>query len=103
MDLIKRLEDKKIIEDDNIQQAWDKLKTNQRTASEEACGKRKVKTAIIKNKPPWFRIEIKILGDEKRKTYLQHKLSRKPDDVEAGKQIRNKNKMRIRQIKEEKH
>lgn len=63
-----------ISEEDNVDMAWQKLKTNILEATTEAIGKRVVNVTNAKrNIKPWFCDEVKKLAADKRTAYLKYR------------------------------
>ncbi|XP_065174094.1 uncharacterized protein [Atheta coriaria] len=78
---LNRLEQKilnnSITDEDDVDKAWDKLKTNVTQAAEEALGSKEVKPYNpFGKRTPWFTDEIKQKCKEKRLAYQQYRTER---------------------------
>ncbi|XP_045462690.1 craniofacial development protein 2-like [Harmonia axyridis] len=82
---------------DDVETAWAKLRTNILEAAEEAFGKRTIKKGGKPNTKPWFKQEVKMLAEEKRKSYLQYRSNTVTYD--EYKSVRNRVNENIRKIK----
>jgi len=93
--------DNEIKENSNIEDSWNKIKTNIEKAAKEAIGTRKVNTNANNNKTPWFTEEAKTLTNEKRMAYLKYLSNKNDEQRQAYKQIRNEVNAKIKQIKKD--
>ena len=55
--------------EDGIEEAWEKLKTNILQSAEEALGKRKIGGSESRNKTPWYTPEVKQVTEKKKKPF----------------------------------
>lgn len=88
-----------IREDDDIETAWTKLRTNILGAAEEALGRRIVRKGGRPNTKPWFKQEVKTLAEEKRKSYLLYRS--RAITYDEYKVVRNRINENIQKIKRE--
>lgn len=57
--------------EDQVEEGWNKIKTNIENAANEAIGTRKVNIHANPTSKTWFTTEVKELAKEKRKAYIK--------------------------------
>ena len=97
--LLRKIQLNQIHENDNVNQAWYKLKDNITSSAMEAIGKRTVRSNGRKNTKPWFTEEVKTLANEKRAAYIHYRSNKQPDEYNKYKIIRNKINSKIKTLK----
>jgi hypothetical protein len=94
------INDNPLTQEDEVNNSWEKLKTNILRAGKEALGTRKVTIPPeAHKKTPWFCDRIASLAEEKRKAFIHFKSLKTPNSYDIYKGIRNYVNAKIRQIK----
>ena len=89
-----------ITQEDEVNNNWEKLKTNILKAGKEALGKRRVKIPPqTHRRTPWLCDRIVSLAEIKRKAFIQFKNPKTPNSYHTYKGIMNDVNAQIRQIK----
>lgn len=86
---------------DNVNQAWEKIKSNLLSSATEALGTRKININGRKNDKPWFTEEVKELAKEKREAYITYRNNKTPTELDKYKVIRNRVNQAIKELKEQ--
>lgn len=91
-----------IQEGDNVDTAWERLKSNIQQAAEEALGRKIIKKPNpFAKRTPWFTEEIKMKCKEKKQAHIQHLTQRTQESYESYKQIRRETHELVRKTKSE--
>lgn len=90
-----------IEEVNDVEQAWERIKSNILKSAEEAIGTRRTNINGKRNPKSWFVEEIKVLAEEKRKAYLLYKSNQMAEELEEYKIIRNRINNRIKELKKQ--
>lgn len=90
-----------ISDGDDLEYCWEKLKNQINEAAKEALGTRKIKPKRGPSKTPWFRNEIKVKCEEKRRAHLDYLTLGTSESLETYKRIRNETKDLVRRTKNE--
>lgn len=99
--LDERINNNGIREEDDIETAWEKIKTNILKSAEEALGKINRKSQQKQRRNiPWYTEEVKEITREKLQAFLKYKQSKLSQDYEEYKLIRNQVNIKIRKIKQ---
>jgi endonuclease/exonuclease/phosphatase family metal-dependent hydrolase len=94
-----KIANNQIKEENNVEEAWSKIRKNIDDAAEEILGKRKINTNAVNRKTPWFTDEVKQLAEEKRKSYLSYRSSPTTAEYKKYVQVRNRVNSQISRIK----
>ena len=101
----KRLEEKintnPILEWEDVNASWEKLKWNIKETAKEALGTRIQVNSKKPNKTPWFSQEVKNKCKKKKLAYLKYRSLKTDEAYEQYKQIRNETSALVRQTKDE--
>jgi len=90
-----------ILDQDDVEASWEKVKLHIDTAANEALGKRRINKNSNKFNTPWFSPGVKQMAREKRETYLRYLNNRTPEEWIRYKEMRNRVQAEIRRIKTE--
>lgn len=94
----------KILYDDDVDESWEKLKKNIKSAAQEAIGTRKTiinKSECKVKSTPWFCEEVRVLAEEKKRAYLIHRSKQTDRSKEEYKEVRNGVNSEIKRIKQQ--
>jgi len=69
--LTQKIREQPILDQDDVEASWEKVKLHIETAANEALGKRRINKNSNKHNAPWFAPEVKQMAREKRETYLR--------------------------------
>jgi hypothetical protein len=98
--LTEKISANEIDDGDNVDTAWMKIRENIHKAASEAIGKRTVR-ANNNNTKPWFNVDVKVLANEKRQSYLKYRSNPKPEERQEYITVRNRVNSEITKIKKE--
>lgn len=90
-----------IEEVNDVEQAWERIKSNILKSAGETIGTRRININRKRNPKPWFVEEITILTEEKRKAYLRYRRNQTAAELERYKTIRNRVNNRIKELKKQ--
>lgn len=90
-----------IEEVNDVEQAWERIKSNILKSAGETIGTRRININGKRNPKPWFVEDVKILVEEKRKAYLRYRSNQTAAELEGYKTIRNRVNNRIKELKKQ--
>ena len=93
-----KIDQNPVLEEDNVETGWNKLKVNIMKAVDEAIGRRKIRnTSRGRNKTPWLTDEFKEITKEKKEAFLCYKSSKTTEDRRKYIEKRNQVNLRVKQ------
>ncbi|XP_048516470.1 uncharacterized protein LOC125502436 [Dendroctonus ponderosae] len=96
---VEKIEENPILNANDINLAWERIKNNIKNSAREALGERTRKVnQAINHKTPGFRPEVQEQCKEKRKAYLKYSTMLTPESYNEYKQVRSKTKKLRRKI-----
>jgi hypothetical protein len=90
-----------VLDSDNVDQAWIKVKSAIDKAASEALEKRNININTERNTKPWFNDDVRRLAEDKKKSYLTYRSNPSNEEYAKYVTVRNRVNSEIKKIKKE--